>query len=706
MATSSPRTLGKGRVIGARPQPSQPSPLSHSSTPPKQIASSPSQDTLKAPNQPFQSPSESSLSLNSQQSTSRSSNDEQDISAALARQTKERESNGGGVGAQAQLICPICNEQMMTLLQLNRHLDDAHKGIQEEEQDEIQDWFKTQVIKAKKFQPLALLNQKFKGLDVFDLNEERRSSSASPAPRSRQSSPQPIRPSALPETVQARVVDPDDVVTKDHWQRYTRDGTCSDPMCERRLGGMDGRINCRKCGKLFCEEHTMYQMKLSKSAQHEPIRGYWCRVCETCYKSREGYNDRAGAEEDITNDFKQVRRKAMDKAYLHVSRLEKRLTKLTQLLANARLDQDQGTVAYLRKASGQKSQRRLLEESVVDWQDDASITNCPFCHQEFTSYTFRRHHCRLCGRVVCADPATSCSTQESLDVDPAHAQHAASEKSGELVKVDVRMCQDCSTTLFSKADFAREVAQMPPDQRAFRTLKQFEHGIELMLPRFQRLLQVLQDPDDPPSHAQIGEATKVRKRLTDAFTQYDMAARRVRDAPSSSEMQARLQKQVYVQASQFLHTHMLPLKSLPKILKHAAPPSSGLHSRNSSTASVMTVNGRQSASPAPQLRSSPLTAIKNADTDGTGASSQASQSSRLSVLEDEEKTAREQLIVLEEQRFMVGEMLADAQRRRKFEEVESLGRNVEDLDTECGRLRGELEKVKTQVEEVWKYGER
>lgn len=38
----------------------------------------------------------------------------------------------------------------------------------------------------------------------------------------------------------------------------------------------------------------MYQMKLSRSAQHEPVRGFWCRVCETCYKSREGYNDHKG----------------------------------------------------------------------------------------------------------------------------------------------------------------------------------------------------------------------------------------------------------------------------------------------------------------------------------------------------------------------------------------------------------------------------
>ena len=57
----------------------------------------------------------------------------------------------------------------------------------------------------------------------------------------------------------------------------------------------------------------------------------------------------------------------------------------------------------------------------------------------------------------------------------------------------------------------------------------------------------------------------------DSFTQYDTAARRIRDAPSSTPTQLKLQKAIYGNASQFLHLHMLPLKTLPKILKHATP---------------------------------------------------------------------------------------------------------------------------------------
>ena len=60
------------------------------------------------------------------------------------------------------------------------------------------------------------------------------------------------------------------------------------------------------------------------------------------------------------------------------------------------------------------------------------------------------------------------------------------------IGVDVRMCKDCKHTVFSKKDFALELANKPPDLRAYENLVQFERGIRLMLPKFQRLLMALQ----------------------------------------------------------------------------------------------------------------------------------------------------------------------------------------------------------------------
>src|SRR5579871_1744389 len=293
----------------------------------------------------------------------------------------------------------------MYMLTTYRHLDDNHQELPAVEQDEVKNWFEKQVVKAKKFQPLAVINQKLKGLDVFESN-------GSPIPVSH-----PGNRAAVPEVV--RQADPDEVVTRTHWQKPGYNDLCTDPACGKRLGATNGSVNCRKCGRLFCEDHTMYQMKLSRSAQHEPVRGVWCRVCETCYKSREGYNDHNGLIKDHTAGFVEIRRKKVDKQYLEISRLEKRLTKLTQLLANPPEDlvSSGGSLLNpLTSLGGQKEQRKILEQSVVTWEEDAKVSKCPFCQQEFGSWSFRRHHCRVCGRVVCADARTACSTEVGLNV--------------------------------------------------------------------------------------------------------------------------------------------------------------------------------------------------------------------------------------------------------------------------------------------------
>ncbi len=144
--------------------------------------------------------------------------------------------------------------------------------------------------KAKRFQPLAVLNQKLKGLEVFESNENQQALTGA----SRPPGPSQNHPQTLTLEQQPRPLDPEDIITKEHWQPRGFYDSCLEPSCGQRLNATNGSVNCRKCGKLFCEEHTMYQMKLSRSAQHEPVRGLWYRVCETCYKSREGYNDHNG----------------------------------------------------------------------------------------------------------------------------------------------------------------------------------------------------------------------------------------------------------------------------------------------------------------------------------------------------------------------------------------------------------------------------
>jgi rabenosyn-5 len=662
------------------------------------------------------SPSASTLSLDSSNNdsiTPPSTEDTQDIASRISidhHGSSNLSSNLAAATAADRMVCPICNEEMMTLLQLNRHLDDVHKEIEVQEQDEVKDWFKTQMIKAKKFQPLAVLNQKLKGLEVFESNQNqdvsyssgrstptvRANSVDSGAARAATASPAPV---AKVE----QVVDPDDVVSKTHWQRRSGYDNCSDPTCGKRLGSTStGVVNCRHCGKLFCEEHTMYQMKLSRSAQHEPVRGYWCRVCETCYKSREGYNDRHGLERNRLDDFKSVRRKKTDNMTMEVSRLEKRLTRLTQLLANPPEDVPQERVnkRWSLATWGHNDPRKALEQSVVSWQNDAEVARCPYCQQDFSQYTFRRHHCRTCGKVVCGDPATGCSTMLPLNVatsesllyplpqlsliTPANATTLTEKPPPQdTIALDIRLCKECNTTLFSQRDFEASLTSPAIDSftRSYNNLLQFERGIRLLLPKFQKLLQALQDPDSPPTPTQLSDASRTRKRLMDSFTQFDTAARRIRDMPSNSPTQLKLQKAIYQNASQFLHLHMLPLKTLPKILKHATP---------------TLPNGTSTTGKPNSLASIHYNSLHNRQNSSSNISL-STTTSRISELEAEEKSLRERLIVLEEQRFMVKEMMIHAKRERRWDEVGVLGGNVEDLSREIDEVGGVLEGVRGVV---------
>ena len=185
------------------------------------------------------------------------------------------------------------------------------------------------------------------------------------------------------------------------------------------------------------------------------------------------------------------------------------------------------------------------------------------------------------------------------------------------------------------------------------------------------MLSFLRDPDKPPSPTQLAEASKTRKRLVDSFGQYSTAARRIRDLPTDSPTQQKLQKAIYQQSSNFLQIHMLPLRALPKVLKHATP-------NGSSSSGRSTPNGKPASA---------LSSIKYNDIDNA---SQLSSSSAVSALEAEEKTLRETLVVLEEQLFLVKEQVADANKRRKFDEVSSLTQNVEDLSREIDQVQGQL----------------
>jgi len=95
---ASSRTLGRGRVLGTA-KPGSPTAV------PEHVLHT-----------GLLSPSESSVSLSSQISTSRSSNEDDGISAVAALQARD---NAAAAMASSRMACPICNEEMVRCMYMS-----------------------------------------------------------------------------------------------------------------------------------------------------------------------------------------------------------------------------------------------------------------------------------------------------------------------------------------------------------------------------------------------------------------------------------------------------------------------------------------------------------------------------------------------------------------------------------------------------------
>ena len=119
---------------------------------------------------------------------------------------------------------------------------------------------------------------------------------------------------------------------------------------------------------------------------------------------------------------------------------------------------------------------------------------------------------------------------------------------------------------------------------------------------------------------------------------------------------------------------MLPLKTLPKILKHATPNGAKPH------------RGALAAISKSGTGSTTSLSLASETDDGDGDSNTTSSAPSLAALESEEKMLKERLVVLQEQKFFVSQMVKDATRRRKFDEVASLSGNLEELEGEIAAV--------------------
>ena len=267
--------------------------------------------------------------------------------------------------------CPVCQQQFSSSLKFDQHMDSTHS---ESPMNNLSAFF------GKIFQPNIMIN------DILPTSFELNENSAD------------LMPSGLTDadfdrfmalrSKNKRVYNLSEFIRKDHWESNGIEN-CGILDCGKQLGLINGRQNCYKCGKQVCMDHSKFQMKLAGDCKHDPINGIWARVCIRCYCSRDGYDDNRGVVRIRTGKFIKSRAVKVAQALMESNKIELRLNRVVERMRCA-------------KNSGILARFVPNEPSVVDWVPDNQGISCSICASHFT-FLFRRHHCRLCGIVICSN---------------------------------------------------------------------------------------------------------------------------------------------------------------------------------------------------------------------------------------------------------------------------------------------------------------
>lgn len=86
-----------------------------------------------------------------------------------------------------------------------------------------------------------------------------------------------------------------DLPTKKHWKPDPESSVCDDLKCKRAFNYFVRRHHCRRCGNIFCDAHSSYEIPLDQDANYNP-RAQPSRTCAHCFDEFKAWHTRNNSQ--------------------------------------------------------------------------------------------------------------------------------------------------------------------------------------------------------------------------------------------------------------------------------------------------------------------------------------------------------------------------------------------------------------------------
>ncbi|XP_050678666.1 rabenosyn-5 isoform X2 [Leptidea sinapis] len=280
----------------------------------------------------------------------------------------------------------------------------------------------------------------------------------------------------------------------------------------------------------------------------EILEGFLCPICKADLKSAT----------QLTNHFETQHAEEQDL----LRSLKDIFGKAKKIILNVDENDLKDTFDRALKINTQDNNSWYTEETqtVVPWLDGSSVKLCPNCAKSF-SLTRRKHHCRLCGSILCHD----CSLFLDFNVakgivDPSAPQtstpdHEVTEKNG------LRLCEHC----YMLIDLRKQVQDSRNAKTALMTAyEQMRSLMEQASPAVAMYEKMCQSLFDGESTYNLQDVNAMRGKIGKLAEGIDLLSKQVSLFPANpGTRQARLQNSIRQAAANFIKGDLLSLRKLP-----------------------------------------------------------------------------------------------------------------------------------------------